>query len=480
MKRLLSISVLTSAALALSAGVAPGQTDYLWVAAPPGPANWNVADNWNLMLVPSHPLGGFEVAVITNGGRAFIDANAPDGTDPVAGLILGREAGESGFLEIRGGGVLGVVQEIDQGGMATIGQLGRGVVDVLPGGTFDTLALTVGGDADSQLNMSGDASVFVEGSANLGRHTRVTGPDVIFNAEILVLRGTLIAEITGPSHSPLTVNETATLRGGLQVEFNGHDPQFGDIWSLVEADRLFGEFAQIDTSAAPVLPEGLQYRVVSNFTAGMVDLTVGNSLVLTVNRANGQASMSNVIGGPIEFDGYSILSDGGLLSGAWNSFAASGVAGPDWFTANPSDTALSELNLMGAFSLGVGESLSIGNPYALGTPPEDDDLVFQYTSGGSVLDGIVRYIDMPSVLGDTDGDGDVDIDDLNNVRNNFGAMGLGDTDSDGDVDIDDLNNVRNNFGAMAAVPEPGALSLVLCAIAVGAMHRPRRAAVLSP
>jgi hypothetical protein len=51
--------------------------------------------------------------------------------------------------------------------------------------------------------------------------------------------------------------------------------------------------------------------------------------------------------------------------------------------------------------------------------------------------------------GDTNGDGAVDIVDLNNVRNNFGAVGqgvLGDTDGDGQVGITDLNAVRNNFG----------------------------------
>lgn len=49
-------------------------------------------------------------------------------------------------------------------------------------------------------------------------------------------------------------------------------------------------------------------------------------------------------------------------------------------------------------------------------------------------------------LGDADGDGDVDLDDLNHVRNNFGGQGLGDADGDSDVDLDDLNAVRNNFG----------------------------------
>jgi len=54
-----------------------------------------------------------------------------------------------------------------------------------------------------------------------------------------------------------------------------------------------------------------------------------------------------------------------------------------------------------------------------------------------------------SILGDTDGNGTVDIADLNNVRNNFGGAGLGDTNGDGVVDITDLNAVRNNFGANA-------------------------------
>lgn len=83
--------------------------------------------------------------------------------------------------------------------------------------------------------------------------------------------------------------------------------------------------------------------------------------------------------------------------------------------------------------------------------------------------------------GDTNGDGAMNLDDLNNVRNNFGSSGLEDTDGDDDVDLDDLNNVRNNFGAsggggpggtftgivhygaipegFAAVPEPTAIGL---------------------
>ncbi len=74
--------------------------------------------------------------------------------------------------------------------------------------------------------------------------------------------------------------------------------------------------------------------------------------------------------------------------------------------------------------------------------------------------GMIPPTDGP--LGDTDGDGDVDLTDLNNVRNNFGSVGLGDTDDDNDVDLTDLNNVRNNFGAAGAnsVPEPASWALL--------------------
>ncbi len=84
------------------------------------------------------------------------------------------------------------------------------------------------------------------------------------------------------------------------------------------------------------------------------------------------------------------------------------------------------------------------------------------------------------VVGDTNGDGKVDIVDLNNVRNNFGGTGLGDTvgSDDGQVTITDLNNVRNNFGIGGpanAVPEPGSLALAgIAAIGLGVLARRRR------
>lgn len=73
----------------------------------------------------------------------------------------------------------------------------------------------------------------------------------------------------------------------------------------------------------------------------------------------------------------------------------------------------------------------------------------------------------PTVLGDANYDGRVDISDLNMIRNNFGSYAQGDMDGSGEVGIDDLNMVRNNFGFSdaQAVPEPSGFVLMALALA---------------
>lgn len=78
--------------------------------------------------------------------------------------------------------------------------------------------------------------------------------------------------------------------------------------------------------------------------------------------------------------------------------------------------------------------------------------------------------------GDTDFDEDVDLEDLNAVRNHFGETGrfvVGDTSPyDGVVDLADLNAVRNHFGtAPNPVPEPSTLALFSVAIVGAALWR---------
>ena len=96
--------------------------------------------------------------------------------------------------------------------------------------------------------------------------------------------------------------------------------------------------------------------------------------------------------------------------------------------------------------------------------------------GGSDLTGTYTYgtanITVSQLVGDTDGNGKVELQDLLNVKNFFGT-GTGippvanDTNGDGVVNLQDLLNVKNFFGTgtgsgggASAVPEPASFALM--------------------
>ncbi|MDZ4782073.1 MAG: serine hydrolase [Planctomycetia bacterium] len=143
-----------------------------------------------------------------------------------------------------------------------------------------------------------------------------------------------------------------------------------------------------------------------------------------------------------------------------------GNAGADQF--NIKSPAFGTINVQGdAPILAPGDKLVVNEAGAYATAPIPG--IYVIGSGGVTLGpSSIHYSGIETtdihsqvtLLGDTDGDGDVDVTDLNNVRNNFGGGGLGDTDGDGDVDIADLNNVRNNFGDSLPSPSPASESML--------------------
>jgi len=234
----------------------------------------------------------------------------------------------------------------------------------------------------------------------------------------------------------------------------------------------FGELSPKDVSFAYSAPTG-------GIVNGIVEYSgVENTLVLTVNTATGEGVLTNDSTFNIDLLGYLVSSDSGSLApGTWNSLADQGQAG--WDEANPSANHLSELNPLGSLSMSGGSSVNLGNLFDTAGNADLSLDFFYETAGGP--------------LGDTNGDGVVNIDDLNNVRNFFGTNNPGgDTNGDGVVNIDDLNNVRNNFGMMggggggesevlvgivkyestspAAVPEP-ATWLLICMGLIGCALR---------
>jgi hypothetical protein len=222
-------------------------------------------------------------------------------------------------------------------------------------------------------------------------------------------------------------------------------------------------------------------------------------LAIVVNRSSGNITLWNLTNSSVPISGYSITSAfEGMTPANWLSIADnydSGNPGPNqvdathaWsqLTGAITHTDLSEADLatgLGA-SLPNSRSVNLGNNSWLQTPHED--LVFQYISGGAVVDGIVAYVgnsNLPFANGDFNLDGAINAFDWTIMRNNqlanlsslsyAQAYRAGDLTGDKISDHADfiafksLYDTANGAGSFAAmlgtIPEPSSIVLVLTA-----------------
>ncbi len=372
----------------LIAGEAVSQVNVNFNVA--GPEDWNSDVNWDSFQVPQAQFN--EIAVIGSDRSAFVSNTPPN----VGGIVI-----SAGTLEIRPGGTLTSGSGSIVSGDVVVGQgAGVGNLIVRRGGTLNTQGFTTGGAATSQLTLgetggTGIARLQTTG-ATLNRVTRIVGPNVNFsNAGDLILAspGVLNPVITGTSHSTISATGSATLGGTLRPEFSGFTPALGNAWNLVSAGEITGDFSAIDASLLPATPRGTGFTVSKTSTTATLRYT--NKLILSVDRNTGAARMENAVGSPVAIDGYTIISSGGNLDGAWNSLDDQNLSA--WYEAdNANASRLSEFNPSASSTVNVGASLAIGSPFsppaptALGQAVED--LSFAYAvPGQGTVQGIVEY-----------------------------------------------------------------------------------------
>ncbi len=240
---------------------------------------------------------------------------------------------------------------------------------------------------------------------------------------------------------------------------------------------------------------------------GQVEFTgLRNNVVLLVDPETGESAIQNQSVFDVDVDGYLITSLSGSLDAEnWESLA-DGQNG--WTEANPSSIHLGELNLNSSLSLSAAsEAIPIGAPFDFDAEHAQRDLAFEFhVAGGRTITGVVEYGGLTGSPLDCNGDGVIDIGDLNCacgsgikdgllaelgllegdfdgdgevafadfvvLSENFGqtvdSYTAGDIDCDGEVAFADFVVLAENFGkrggaVAAAVPEPAGLTLVLTA-----------------
>src|SRR5690606_22300887 len=147
-------------------------------------------------------------------------------------------------------------------------------------------------------------------------------------------------------------------------------------------------------------------------------------LSLEVNRSTGEVKIVNNTNLDISLDFYEITSADGSLdisASGWNSledpslntaaFPSGDGSGNGWEELGTSSAnAVAEFFLQGESEMLDGTSVSLGNLFAGGT----EDLFFRYGVNGAFVDAVVEYVAGPGLPGDTDNDGDIDLQDLFN------------------------------------------------------------------
>lgn len=264
----------------------------------------------------------------------------------------------------------------------------------------------------------------------------VPGPVPVQRKQLFVSNGTLAGtrQITLPAADPLSLLGSA----GGKFYFTASSAAHGfELWATDGSDAGTHMVADITPNGSSKF--GAYTAFGDQFVFVVDDGTHGMELWITDGTSEGTRMLDDTIPGTGGFVPKHLTS----VSGAIFFTANDGVHGRELWRISPTRPAEMIADIWpGAIS--AMEHVSIYRTAEI--VEHQGDLYFGANDG---VHGFELWkIDRPA--GDTNFDGEIDLEDLNNVRNHFGGTGLGDADGDGDVDLDDLNAVRNHFGGAPA------------------------------
>ncbi|TWT78329.1 Quinoprotein glucose dehydrogenase B precursor [Posidoniimonas polymericola] len=123
-----------------------------------------------------------------------------------------------------------------------------------------------------------------------------------------------------------------------------------------------------------------------------------DALVLYIDPLTGQGTLRNETDAAISLIGYSVLSDAAALltaDGDWQSLQDAGLTG--WEEAQPTASALSELNPSGSLTLAAGDALDLGGLYDASASITPVQLEYAVSTSGLVQFGSVVFAE-PTAL----------------------------------------------------------------------------------
>ena len=193
------------------------------------------------------------------------------------------------------------------GHLAIGNRVGGGVVNISGG----ALALTADVNDGSIIigrGMNWEDMPGVGGATTL----RVTGDDstIIANGSLLMnpvdvhSSATLIARITGPTHTPIKVAGDANIgNGAFQVELEGYVPVLGNSWTIIQA----GADIAADKTAVSTLADSLTTAPLYDGLQHMDPAATGNLIGMFESEDFSQATLGPVLPLDVDYSANSVV-----------------------------------------------------------------------------------------------------------------------------------------------------------------------------